>query len=580
VLRRRPSYVLYNSIHYVDPSGNLWFIAALIVAAVKAAVVGAVVGAAINASVAAIRGEDIGEAAWRGARAGAASGALLGAGGFAIGAQGFALAGTAKTLAEIGIAGASGAVGGGVDSHIQGGSFSDGLLPGTVGGILGYGASRAEILSNVVGESASLGSVTLHPDWFLDRLMGGFDSHAILEDDAVEHVRDLLVPAQPMPAFGGRLDELEDHRQRRHPGAAALRALGAQPDGGEGRFDDVRAAQRGPVLGGSGVEGEQLVAMRRQARHRLGVLLCEGADDALPRRLGLVPGRRLVDVVQQRLRLPLQAARQLLQDVGGLMHPAQLRARLRELFGQRHPEAQGAVARGHGRALRQAALLQLPQEAAPAVRRLAEAIRDGDEFLASVGGGADDHQQALPVGVQSDVEVDPIHPPVHVAAAREIAPVPRLVLPLPDLLEPDDGLGGEADHVPAQDRLERLGEVAGRDALEVQDGQQLLHVLGAAQVRGDQRAGEARFSMARQHAVIDPRGGDLHGACAGDDAADRAMAIADDLPMPLIVHQVLVPLQEQLDLDLDRALHQLASPLPDDLIQRHQRQRSVWTGPR
>jgi hypothetical protein len=128
----------------VDPSGNFFqFVIAIVIAAVKAAVVGAAVGAAINASVAAIRGEDIGEAAWRGARAGAASGALLGAGGFAIGAQGFALAGTAKTLAEIGIAAASGAVGGGVDSHIQGGSFNRGLLPGAVGGVLGYGASRA-----------------------------------------------------------------------------------------------------------------------------------------------------------------------------------------------------------------------------------------------------------------------------------------------------------------------------------------------------------------------------------------------------------------------------------------------------
>ena len=140
----RYSYVRNNPINLIDPSGHFWwFIAAIVVAAFKAAVVGAIVGAAVNAAVAAIRGEDVGRAAVRGAAAGAASGALLGAGGFAIGAQGLALAGTAKTLAEVGIAAASGAVGGGVDSRYQGGSFSDGLLPGAASGVLGYGASRA-----------------------------------------------------------------------------------------------------------------------------------------------------------------------------------------------------------------------------------------------------------------------------------------------------------------------------------------------------------------------------------------------------------------------------------------------------
>jgi hypothetical protein len=66
----------------------------------------------------------------------------MGGGGYVIGTK-LALAGTAKTLAEIGLSAASGAVGGGVDSRMQGGSFSDGLLSGSIGGVLGYGASRA-----------------------------------------------------------------------------------------------------------------------------------------------------------------------------------------------------------------------------------------------------------------------------------------------------------------------------------------------------------------------------------------------------------------------------------------------------
>ena len=85
----------------------------------------------------------MGQGALRGAVTGAVGGAVLGAGGFLIGAQGLALAGTAHTLAEIGLAASSGALSGGVDARMQGGHFSQGLLPGAVGGLLGYGAGRA-----------------------------------------------------------------------------------------------------------------------------------------------------------------------------------------------------------------------------------------------------------------------------------------------------------------------------------------------------------------------------------------------------------------------------------------------------
>ncbi len=113
------------------------------VKAVVAAVVGAAVGAAVGATVAAVQGGDVGQGALRGAVTGAVGGAVLGAGGFLIGAQGLALAGTAHTLAEIGLAASSGALSGGVDARMQGGHFSQGLLPGAVGGLLGYGAGRA-----------------------------------------------------------------------------------------------------------------------------------------------------------------------------------------------------------------------------------------------------------------------------------------------------------------------------------------------------------------------------------------------------------------------------------------------------
>ena len=80
-----------------------------------------------------------------------------------------------------------------------------------------------------------------------------------------------------------------------------------------------------------------------------------------------------------------------------------------------------------------------------------------------------------------------------------------------------------------------------------------------------------------QHAVVDTRGGHLERACTGDDAAERPMAVADDLPMPLRIHQILVPFQEQLDLDMQGLLEQRLRSTTHHLIQRHQRQTSVWT---
>jgi len=416
-----------------------------------------------------------------------------------------------------------------------------------------------------------------HSDRFRDGLR--IDARAIMEDAAVEHVGQLLVPAQPMPVRGGGFDELEDHRQRGDPRPTALGALGPQPHGGEGRFDDVGAAQRGPMRRGIAVEGEQLVPMGRQTGDRFGILLGERRHEALPRRLRLVARRGQGDVVEPLLRLALEAGGQLLQHVRGLVDPAELWLRLRELLRQRHPEAQRPVPRGHRGSVREAAAFHLPQEAAPTVRRFPEAVLDGDEFLRAVGAGADDDQQTLPVGVQPDVEVDAVDPPIDVPTRREIALAPGLVLPLPDLLEPHDGLRREAEDLRAQNRLERLVEIARRDALQIQDGQQLLDVRGAPQVRGDQRAGKPRFVVLGEHPIVDPWRGDLQGTRAGHNAADRPVAIADDLPTALVIHQVLIPFEEQIHLDLDGALHQLPRALPDHFVQRQPRHGSLWTIP-
>src|SRR5918998_3281284 len=101
-----------------------------------------------------------------------------------------------------------------------------------------------------------------------------------------------------------------------------------------------------PVLGWEVVEGEQRVAVLEQAGDRLlvlgRVLLGEGGD----RRLGGGAVRRLPDLAQVPLRRRLDGFRQLVQDIGGLMHPAPPMAGGPAGRPERPPETPAAVAGG------------------------------------------------------------------------------------------------------------------------------------------------------------------------------------------------------------------------------------------
>jgi hypothetical protein len=61
---------------------------------------------------------------------------------------------------------------------------------------------------------------------------------------------------------------------------------------------------------------------------------------------GVLPGLRHPDVVQRALGLGVQAVRQLVEDIGGLVHPATLRSRGRPQLVERLPEAERTVADG------------------------------------------------------------------------------------------------------------------------------------------------------------------------------------------------------------------------------------------
>jgi len=115
---------------------------------------------------------------------------------------------------------------------------------------------------------------------------------------------------------------------------------------------------------------------------------------------------------------------------------------------------------------------------------------------------------------------------VDVALVGQAAPAPGLVVLLPDLLQPHDGAGGEAGSIGTEQGVERVAEVAGRDALEIEPRQQLLHALGPPQVRRQQLAAEAVAGVLAP--VAEAGLLDRDRADAGLDLAPRQISVSRD----------------------------------------------------
>src|SRR5215218_7322286 len=87
-------------------------------------------------------------------------------------------------------------------------------------------------------------------------------------------------------------------------------------------LDRVCRSQVVPVLGGQVVEGEQGVAILRQALGRPRVLGAVLLGKDVHRRLGRSTSGRTMDLAQVRLHGPLDGSRHLVENVGGLVHDA------------------------------------------------------------------------------------------------------------------------------------------------------------------------------------------------------------------------------------------------------------------
>jgi hypothetical protein len=131
--------------------------------------------------------------------------------------------------------------------------------------------------------------------------------------------------------------------------------------------------------------------------------------------------------------------------------------------------------------------------------------------------------------------------------------------------EADNGVRGEPLRVLAQNGGKGIGEVAGGDALEVEDRYEIVERGNAAQVAGEDGAGERFFFLP---SVPYPGLFYRYGADAGEYGALRGEAVADDsLPAAGSICAVQ-GFHVVRYLPLDGALEELPGSLADDLLER------------
>ena len=161
------------------------------------------------------------------------------------------------------------------------------------------------------------------------------------------------------------------------------------------------------------------------------------------------------------LRLRLQSLGHLVEDVGGLVHPAPLLPGRGIDLSKSGPEAQGPVTDGQLRWLREPPLLEIEEQLLPALLALTDAVHDGDQLLPAFGRGSHEDEQALllvALVFQPHVHMDAVGPDVDVLLAGEVSTAPLLVLLTPILLETNDDVGAESLGVNAHQRLQGLGK--------------------------------------------------------------------------------------------------------------------------
>ena len=180
----------------------------------------------------------------------------------------------------------------------------------------------------------------------------------------------------------------------------------------------------------------------------------------------------------------------------------------------------------------------------------------------------------LPSGVapmmtrRQSLHVNAVGPEVDVALGGEVAPAPAHVLVRPGVFEPAYRRGREATGVLAKHSEERLLEIAGGDALEIENRDQHFEALRTARIGRQNRRRKADAFRAFADTVAHARAANGDRADAGHDLALGQMPVAHQ-PLPPIIGQIVgMAVEQGCNLGLDRLRKQRSRAVAQNFGQR------------
>lgn len=201
-----------------------------------------------------------------------------------------------------------------------------------------------------------------------------------------------------------------------------------------------------------------------------------------------------------------------------------------------------------------------------ALLALEEAVLHGEQLLAAVRRRPHDDENALPILLQADVEVDAVGPDFDVLLATQVASPPLVILLTPGLLEAHDRVGRQAARLRSEEGLECFAEVPGRGALEVEEGDELVERFRTAQIAWQDLRFEAD-RLALGCPIADSRSADFERAGSGQHRPLRLVAVANDASQAVLATETLVLGDEGLDLGFEGGLKNAACAILNDLVE-------------
>jgi len=115
----------------------------------------------------------------------------------------------------------------------------------------------------------------------------------------------------------------------------------------------------------------------------------------------------------------------------------------------------------------------------PALRALANADLEADEFRLSLGRGAENDRYAFGLCLHPGLEVAPAGPDADMPPRRKITALPAIIFLLPFPGQPRDRTRRQVRRIRTEQSGQRLLEVPSRDAAQIEHGQQRIETARA-----------------------------------------------------------------------------------------------------